>query len=58
MSSDGAIIYRSPAAGALGALVQDHVIQERVIFPAVGYLEMARAAVGTDRRLAADCGAD
>ena len=46
-SSDvGAIVFRSPALGALHALVADHVVHDRVIFPAVGYLEMAREASG------------
>ena len=43
-SSDGATVFRSPAAGALHALVADHVVQGRIIFPGTGYLEMARAA--------------
>ena len=46
-SSDGTELFRSPAAGALHALVTDHVIQGRVIFPGTGYLEMARAAANT-----------
>ena len=37
-------LFRSPAAGALHALVADHVVQGRVIFPGAGYLELARAA--------------
>ena len=37
-------IFRSPAAGALHAIAADHVAQGRVIFPGVGYLEMARAS--------------
>ena len=45
-SSDGSIVFRSPAAGQLHAVVADHVVQGRVIFPGAGYLEMARAAVG------------
>ena len=36
--------FRSPAAGRLYALVADHIVHDRVIFPAAGYLEMARAA--------------
>ena len=44
-SLDGAAIFRSPAAaGALHALVANHVVQGRAVFPGVGYLEMARAA--------------
>ena len=41
---DVAINFRSPAEGALHALVADHVVQGRVIFPGAGYLEVARAA--------------
>ena len=44
-STDGANIFRSPALGALHALVADHVVQGRVIFPGAGYLELTRAAV-------------
>ena len=36
--------FRSPAAGALLAVVADHIVQGRVVFPGAGYLEMARAA--------------
>ena len=43
-SSDGTDVFRSPAAGALHAIVADHVVQGRVIFPGAGYLEAARAA--------------
>ena len=42
--SDGVTLFRSPAAGALHALVADHAVQGRIIFPAAGYLELARAA--------------
>ena len=45
-SSDGSVVFRSPAKGQLHAVVADHVVQGRVIFPGAGYLEMARAAVG------------
>ena len=43
-SSDHSALFRSPAAGALHAVVADHVVQGRVIFPGTGYLELARAA--------------
>ena len=33
----------SPTAGALHAIVADHIIQGRIFFPAAAYLEMARA---------------
>jgi acyl transferase domain-containing protein len=50
-SSDRTVRFHSPAVGALHALVADHVVQGRVIFPGVGYLEMARAAVGKRKAL-------
>ena len=37
-------VFRSPSAGTLLALVADHVVQARIVFPGAGYLEMARAA--------------
>ena len=44
-SSDGGpTVFRSPSAGTLLALVADHVVQARIVFPGAGYLEMARAA--------------
>ena len=43
ISPDGAEVFRSPAVGALHALVANHVVQDRVVFPGAGYLEMARA---------------
>jgi acyl transferase domain-containing protein len=46
-SSDGAIVFRSATAGTLHALVANHVVQGRVVFPGAGYLEMARAAGAT-----------
>ena len=42
--SDGSKRFRSTIAGAIHALVAEHVVQGRVIFPGAGYLEMARAA--------------
>ena len=36
--------FSSPASGPLLALVADHVVRGRVVFPAAAYLEMARAA--------------
>ena len=44
-SSSRAGAYRSPCGGTLLALVADHVVLARVIFPAAGYLEMARAVL-------------
>jgi hypothetical protein len=45
--SDGTgFVNRSLASGALHALVANHIVQGRVIFPGAGYLEMARAAAG------------
>ena len=47
MTDVSGVVFRSPAAGALHALVADHVVQGRVIFPGAGYLEVARAAGAT-----------
>jgi hypothetical protein len=44
LSSNAHRIFQSPAAGALHALVANHVLQGRVVFPGAGYLEVARAA--------------
>ena len=46
-SSDGGVAFRSPPAGVLHALAANHCLRGRVIFPGVGYLEMARAAAAT-----------
>jgi acyl transferase domain-containing protein/NADPH:quinone reductase-like Zn-dependent oxidoreductase len=46
-SSEGVVLFRCSAAGALRALVADHVVQGRVIFPGAAFLEMARAAGAT-----------
>jgi acyl transferase domain-containing protein len=43
-ASDSSIVFQSPVAGVLHALVADHVVHGRVIFPGAGYLEMARAS--------------
>ena len=43
-SADGSVTFRSPIAGALHAVVSDHVVQSRIVFPGAGYLEVARAA--------------
>ena len=50
LSAENTSAYRSPAAGALFALVADHAVQGRVIFPGSGYLEMAHAASGSALR--------
>ena len=48
-SADGGTLVRSAAAGPLLALVSDHVVQSRVVFPGAGYLELARvAAAGSE----------
>ena len=39
-----AALFRSPVAGPLHALMADHVVRGRIIFPGAGYLETARAA--------------
>ena len=46
-SSQEGVLFRSPLVGAVHALVADHVVQGRVIFPGAGYLELARAASGS-----------
>ena len=45
-STDGATVFHS-TAGLLHELATNHVVQGRVIFPAAGYLEFARAATGS-----------
>ena len=42
--SDGTRVFRSPAVGLLSALLADHVVKDRVLFPGAGYLEVAHAA--------------
>ena len=49
-SSEGADVFRSRAGGALHAIVADHVVYDRVVFPGAGYLEMARAAASASTR--------
>jgi len=46
-ASESAVTVRSPVVGSLHALVADHVVHGRVIFPGAGYLEVARAAAAT-----------
>merc|ERR1711940_68266 len=40
----GHALFRSPTRGALRALVADHVVRGRIVFPGAAYLETARAA--------------
>ena len=47
VGSETTSIFRSSTNGALCDLVCDHIVQGRVIFPAVGYLEMARGAASS-----------
>ena len=42
--SPGLAAFRSPTVGRLHALVSEHVVQGRVVFPGAAYLEAARAA--------------
>ena len=51
---DGVAAFRSPTAGRLHALVANHVIQGRVVFPGAAYLETARAAWTAATSSAAD----
>jgi acyl transferase domain-containing protein len=46
-------IFHSRAQGSFYSLVANHVVQGRVVFPAAGYLEMARAANGAAANLQA-----
>jgi hypothetical protein len=41
------VIVLAPTVSLLHAVVADHIVQGRVIFPGAGYLEMARAAGAT-----------
>jgi 3-oxoacyl-(acyl-carrier-protein) synthase/acyl carrier protein len=41
-------VFRSPVAGVLHALVANHVVHGRIVFPGAGYLEMARASTPQD----------
>ena len=50
ISSEGTLVFRSRAATTLHAIVADHVVYGRVVFPGAGYLEMARAAAVTSER--------
>ena len=38
------VVLRSATVGAMRALLANHVVHGRVIFPGAGYLEMARTA--------------
>ena len=46
-SMEGGEIFRSATTGALQAVVADHVVRGRVIFPGAGCLEMARASASS-----------
>ena len=41
-----AALFRAPVTGPLHALVAEHIVRGRVVFPGAAYLEMARAASG------------
>ena len=51
LSSSEAVTFRSPVAGSLLAIIKDHVVQGRIVFPGAGFLEMARAAAPTGSAL-------
>ena len=51
-----AVRFRSASDGGLRSLVADHVVLGRVLFPAAGFLEMARAACAAS--WATELGAD
>ena len=44
VQSNDLAVFHSPTAGRLHALVTEHVVQGRVVFPGAAYLETARAA--------------
>ena len=44
MAPGVAATFRSPSRGSVHALVADHVVQGRIIFPAAAHLEVARGA--------------
>ena len=48
LSADEPAVFRSPASGELHLIVANHVVHDRAIFPGAGYLEMARAAAGSE----------
>jgi hypothetical protein len=50
--SDWNVVFRSSTAGRLHALVSEHIVQGRVVFPGAAYLETARAAWTTFTSLA------
>ena len=39
-----AALFRAPVAGPLRALVAEHIVRGRVVFPGAAYLEMAARA--------------
>ena len=39
-----AALFRAPVVGPLRALVAEHIVRGRVVFPGAAYLEMARAS--------------
>eukprot|EP00966_Prymnesium_polylepis_P132063 3054009-Prymnesium_polylepis.1 len=43
-AADAAVTFRSPVIGALHAVVAEHLVQARIVFPGAAYLEMARAS--------------
>ena len=48
-----AALFRAPVTGPLHALVAEHIVRGRVVFPGAAYLEMARAASGKRARAGA-----
>ena len=48
-----AALFRAPVTGPLHALVAEHIVRGRVVFPGAAYLEMARAASGKHARAGA-----
>ena len=51
-SAEPGALFRSPAAGAMLAVVGDHIVLSTVVMPAAGYMEMGRAGYSLIRRSA------
>ena len=46
--TDEGACFLAPAGGPLVAIVADHLVQKKIVFPGAGYLEVARAAAVHD----------
>ena len=50
MVTDDILLIRAPAVGALQAIISNHVVSSRVIFPGTAYLETARAVAASSSK--------